>query len=270
MYPEVCILILQYLSWSLLNYSAHVGLQGLLCYSPKVLWQRVENGLLSKLMSGMQGILCRKDVVEKRIDVIIWYIQRYRRQHKLYPLAYWFCEGLCLINLVLQMILMDRFLGGNFFSLSLNYLKISDVPDYKRTDPLIYVFPRVTKCDFYKVGYSGTITNVDYLCILPHNVINEKIYIFLLLWYVLMSAMFVCLMIYRIALILFPGIRPWLIVARTTRSVSYEDGAGVSSKLDLGDWWLFYMLAKNMDPLAFRDLLSEFMSREKKNTLLSG
>ena len=44
-----------------------------------------------------------------------------------------------------------------------------------RPDPMNVVFPKVTKCTFFKYGTSGTIESRDGLCILALNVINEKV-----------------------------------------------------------------------------------------------
>jgi hypothetical protein len=51
-----------------------------------------------------------------------------------------------------------------------------------RPDPMAKVFPKLTKCTFYKYGFSGTVEKKDGLCVLPLNIINEKIYI--LVWFV--------------------------------------------------------------------------------------
>lgn len=34
-----------------------------------------------------------------------------------------------------------------------------------------------------------------------------------------------------------------------------------SKKLDIGDWWLIYMLSQNLDPIIFKDVLEEFLER---------
>ena len=49
-------------------------------------------------------------------------------------------------------------------------------------DPISRIFPKVTKCTFHKYGPSGTVMKHDGLCVLPLNIINEKIYIFLWFW----------------------------------------------------------------------------------------
>ena len=52
---------------------------------------------------------------------------------------------------------------------------------------MIYVFPRMTKCTFHKFGTSGNIEKHDALCILPLNIVNEKIYIFIWFWLLLLG-----------------------------------------------------------------------------------
>ena len=46
---------------------------------------------------------------------------------------------------------------------------------------------QVTKCTFHKFGPSGTVEKKDGLCVLPLNIINEKIYVFLWLWFIFLA-----------------------------------------------------------------------------------
>lgn len=32
----------------------------------------------------------------------------------------------------------------------------------------------------------------------------------------------------------------------------------LSRKLDIGDWWLIYMLGRNLDPVIYKDVMGEF------------
>ena len=48
---------------------------------------------------------------------------------------------------------------------------------------------RVTKCTFHKYGPSGQIQRHDAQCILPINIINEKIFVFLWWWFILLAIM---------------------------------------------------------------------------------
>lgn len=49
-----------------------------------------------------------------------------------------------------------------------------------------YLFPSQAKCDYFNFGSSGTIQRIDALCILPQNVVNEKIFVFLYFWMLLL------------------------------------------------------------------------------------
>merc|ERR1719430_2003218 len=92
-----------------------------------------------------------------------------------------FCEFLFLINVVSNIFLMDLFLGGEFSSYGLEVATfVGEVDPQNRVDPMSRVFPRMTKCIFQKFGFSGTIETHDALCMLPINVVNEKIYLFLI------------------------------------------------------------------------------------------
>ena len=99
------------------------------------------------------------------------------------------------------MFLMDRFFDGAFLTFGLEVIAFAEQDQEDRLDPLIYVFPRMTKvclksqkcplpitvwlqCTFHKFGTSGEVEKHDALCLLPLNIVNEKVYIFLWFWWV--------------------------------------------------------------------------------------
>ena len=87
-----------------------------------------------------------------------------------------------------QLFLMDRFLDGTFFTFGIEVISFAMRDEEDRVDPVIYIFPRMTKCTFHKFGSSGNIESHDALCILPINIVNEKIYVFLWFWYMALIA----------------------------------------------------------------------------------
>ena len=92
------------------------------------------------------------------------------------------------LNLVTgQMFLMDRFFEGAFFTFGLEVIAFAERDQEDRLDPMVYIFPRMTKCTFHKFGTSGNIEKHDALCILPLNIVNEKIYIFIWFWLLLLG-----------------------------------------------------------------------------------
>ena len=47
------------------------------------------------------------------------------------------------------------------------------------------VFPRAAKCTFESYGPSGTIQSFDALCLLPLNILNQKLFIIVWIWYII-------------------------------------------------------------------------------------
>lgn len=115
----------------------------------------------------------------------------------MYAIRYWICELLCLVNIIVQMCLMNRFFDGEFWTYGLRLMYMSEKSQEERIDPMVFIFPRVTKCLFHKYGAGGSIQKHDALCILPLNIINEKTYIFIWFWYIILLVLLVVLLIYR-------------------------------------------------------------------------
>lgn len=109
---------------------------------------------------------------------------------------------------------MDTFLGGAFLSYGTDVLKFSNMNQEQRTDPMVEIFPRVTKCTFHKFGASGTIQKLDALCVLALNILNEKIYIFLWFWFILLAVLSGVAMLYSMAVVLLPSTRETILKKR--------------------------------------------------------
>ena len=60
-----------------------------------------------------------------------------------------------LVNVIGQMFLINKFLGGVFMTYGTDVINWSEADVEGRTDPMIDVFPRVTKCSFHKYGPTG-------------------------------------------------------------------------------------------------------------------
>ncbi len=101
-----------------------------------------------------------------------------------------------------QIMLMDRFFDGTFLTYGIEVISYAERDQEDRIDPMVYIFPRMTKCLFHKFGRSGEIERHDAMCILPLNIMNEKIYIFLWFWFALLLVLTFLLVISRFFIIL--------------------------------------------------------------------
>lgn len=53
---------------------------------------------------------------------------------------------------------MNRFFDGEFMTFGLDVIRHMEADQEDRMDPMIYIFPRMTKCTFYKYGVSGEVS----------------------------------------------------------------------------------------------------------------
>ena len=131
---------------------------------------------------------------------------------------------------------------------------------------------QVAKCTFHKFGPSGTVQGFDGLCVLPLNIINEKIYVFLWFWFVILSIITAIQMTYRVCTCFLPHMRTTLLNARC-KVKKPGQVVRICRTFKLGDWFVLYQLGKNIDPLIYREFIGDlydqlvYLDAEKHDTL---
>jgi len=231
--------------------------QATLFYIPRFLWKCWDGGKMTMLVQDMNVPIKDGDIKEDRKKVLVDYFVDDRHNHNGYALRFFFCEFLNLVNVIGQLFFMDFFLGGEFTTYGSDVIAMTDLEQEERTDPLSRVFPKVTKCEFHKFGPSGTVQKFDGLCVLPLNIINEKIYVFLWFWFVILAIITTIQVIYRFTTCFVPSMRTMLLKARARLTKKPGQVEGICRKFGLGDWFLLYQLGKNIDPLIFREFIAQ-------------
>merc|ERR1711942_302544 len=236
--------------------------QAILCYIPHFLWKSWEGGKLSLLLQnlGENSLDTEPETTKDRRSVIVNYILRNIRTHNLYVYKFIFCEFLNLVNIIGQMYSMDSFFGGQFTTYGSEVLTVTNRDMEKRVDPMAKVFPKLSKCTFHRYGPSGTIVNHDGLCILPLNIINEKIYVFLWFWFMILIGWTCIFFCFRIVTIVSRTSRVLVFCGRA-KSSRREDIRLVMEKFQFGDWFILMQLCKNMHPEIFHDLVRDLRDR---------
>jgi len=234
--------------------------QAILFYIPRWLWKNWEAGKISTLRMDLNlGVQSDTDKKLKK-KLLIDYLYSNLKQHNFWAYRYFFCEFLCLLNVTGQIILLDKFFDGTFFTYGIEVMSFADRDQEDRIDPMIYVFPRMTKCTFHKYGTSGNIENHDVLCILPLNIVNEKIYIFIWFWFLTLSLLSFIVVLYRFIIIFSPYIRAYVLRMRFRR-VKKECIDAIIGRSYVGDWLLFYLLGQNIDSGAYKDVVHELAKK---------
>lgn len=254
--------------------------QALLFYLPHLVWRSYEAGTIKQLVDGLQRLYLKPagdvDTVAGTLQIPSeakrWSKMRYIMNHldtvtrfrmnRKWALMLIGCEALNLINVLLQMRLMNDFLGGQFYTYGLTALNDNDAT-FDR------VFPKMTKCDFHKYGPSGTLQTHDALCVMALNIINEKIYVVLWYWFV------VVLIPVSVAALLWRAVQYFMysresfnrLVLREASPgarIDAVDLAVIAHQTTFSDWLFMYYLSGNMDGAVFRDLLHSYASGLRK------
>lgn len=103
--------------------------------------------------------------------------------------VYLFVKLLYLINIAAQLFLLDMFLGTPFHAYGVEVLRDTFKESRQMNDWSVQtsvMFPRVTMCDL-KVRRLGAVHDYNVQCVLPINLFNEKIFLFVWFWLVLVG-----------------------------------------------------------------------------------
>jgi len=232
---------------------------------PRIVWKHAEGGLMKNLVGELTNpiYVIKKDERMDQVKSIKKYFKDATKTHGGYAIKYFLCEILALVNIIGQMYLTDRFLGYQFSTYGFDVLSVTAGNPEERSDPMNVVFPKMTKCTFHKYGPSGTITTHDGLCILALNIINEKIYVFLWFWFIGVAVFSILALLYTIMIMAIPSIRVRVLMKRLHNRVNKKMVEDILSSPNhswvdkIGDYWVIYLLSKNLPSVAMKELLEE-------------
>jgi len=234
-------------------------LQAIMFYIPRYLWKVWEGGKVKMLVMQLNSPIVDDDSKRERKSLLVNYFTVNLHNHNFYAFRFFLCEVLNFANVLFQIWFTNVFLGYAFSDYGTDVIAMSNREIGSRNDAMDLVFPKVTKCTFRKYGASGTVESHDGLCVLPLNIFNEKIFIFLWFWYIIVAVVSGVGLLYRIVTFF----RPFRQILLRTRSrlASQEDVEAVARKCHIGDWFLLYQLAKNMDMMIYREFITELAQK---------
>ncbi|XP_073817704.1 innexin 3 [Musca autumnalis] len=231
--------------------------QGLMFYVPHWIWKNMEDGKMRMITDGLRGMVSiPEDYRKDRQNRIIKYLMDSLNSHAGYSFAYFFCEALNFVNVIVNIFLVDKFLGGAFMTYGTDVIKFSNMDQNERFDPMIEVFPRLTKCTFHKVGPSGSVQKHDTLCVLALNILNEKIYIFLWFWFIILSVITGISLVYSFMVVTMPTTRE-TIIKRSYRSGQSKEISSLVRRLDIGDFLLLHFVGQNVNTKSYSEMVQE-------------
>ncbi|KAE9551979.1 hypothetical protein FO519_004803 [Halicephalobus sp. NKZ332] len=196
-----------------------LALQSMAFFLPNYLWSMLHKQTAVNPRSVVNEIrkckaLCGKErevevnaLASYISDVIDVFNPRYRKELARSgwnaTILYLFVKFLYLVNIVGQLLILDRFLGGTY--LSWGFETIVDVAQGK-TWQESEIFPRVILCDF-TVRRLANLQRYTIQCVIMMNMINEKLYLFLYIWFLLVAVFTICNFFYYFFILCFPYFR---------------------------------------------------------------
>jgi len=242
--------------------------QACLFYLPRAIWLTLEGGLMKHLAKDKQGRVIED--MEEKCDMLLYnYTEHLYNKYNRYFLSFFLCEVLNLFISVCQLMITDKFLGHQFLYYGAEVYRFYNIPEEERElngnyNPMCQAFPRVASCTYFRYGAGGRQEALQALCILGLNIIIDKIYLLIWVWYVIIisfGSFRLCqrclqsIALYRYALLK-------LKMHRYFKDKDQCEGIKCYvSNCSMGDWFVLYQMSKNMN----RKLFYMFLNRLAKH-----
>lgn len=159
------------------------------------------------------------------------------------------------------MLLTHWLLKGKFFSYGCFFFNFRGVDE----DPFSEVFPKTTKCKYRNYGPSGSLRTYDFLCVLPLNVLNEKIYLVLWLWMIIVTVLSFSVVLFRLLTVFSRKVRLYHITVQV-RYFDIQEMKQLVNSISYGSFFVLYRIGKNCHPSVFKALVSELIKEEPEDT----
>jgi len=235
--------------------------QAILFYLPRHLWKIVEGGRIKMCAVDMKQPVIDHNVVINRVDRLHSWFIKFQNRNNTYAMKFFLFEIINLSNVIMQIFYINKFLGGRFLKYGVHTLNYYN-NIHTGVDPMAEVFPKVTKCTFNTHSINGDLTGHDALCVLPLNIVNEKVYLIMWFWLIVLAVTSSLSVLYRAAAIIFPVVRTFMLYGENSK---WQHVADACKNGKYGDWFLLRQLSKNVDPETF----AEFLKKLSKESSLS-
>jgi len=246
-------------------------------YTPRYVWLKMEGGLMKLFRKGTTARFI-EDQDEKREKLVQFFCRNIHNKYNIYFCGFVFCEFLNFAIVCAAFFLSHRFLHFRFFEYGYQVWQYYLLPPEEQRmpgvkNPMCHVFPRIAFCDYWRFGTGGHQENVNAICILALNIINDKVFLVLWWWMGMLLFLATIRLFYRAIQCKSSWIRYELLNMRMNR---YFRKSKRISKIEtfirqskLGDWFVLYQLSKNLNRPFFVDFLTHLSIRytDKGGTL---
>jgi hypothetical protein len=216
-------------------------------FLPHLLWKMIEGGLVKSMTFKMQNPEIDEEMRRKRVDRLVKCFIAKRSMNNSYATNLISIEIVQLFNVGCQFYTTHFLLGRQFFDYGIQYFNQENFTDT--------VFPKVAKCQFNRHGPGGDINNHDALCLLPLNILNEKLFLLLWVWLIFLFICSIMLLLYRALCLCSRNFRKFMMKGTCNPKI-VECFCKYAS---FGDYIVICQISKSVDHETF----SEFMIKYK-------
>ena len=233
-----------------------------LFYLPRCFWLMMEGGLMKFFGKGTTTRFI-EDPEEKRDKLVKFFKDNIHNKYNIYYFGFIVCEFLNFLVVLMAMYLTDRFLNGQFLWYGFRVWTYYSLPPEEQRgfskNPMCMAFPRIASCNYHRFGTAGDQGNINALCILSLNIINDKVFLVLWWWFLLLVFLGVLRVLFRCVQFNSAKLRFALLDLRMHRyfkhSENTENVRSYVRKCSRGDWFVLYQLSKNLNRPFFMDFL---------------
>ena len=238
---------------------------------PYKLWKILEGGLMEQFgTDGKSAIMLAEDakyddgvIMEAVVEKFVKYYRSTFHHNQMYFFYFVSMEFLNIVMLFLNFWATDKFLNGNFKYYgwkAIKYYMLTPEEQKIAVNPLCEAFPTEVSCDVPNVGAAGGTQNANGLCILSQNIINEKMYLFIWFYMVLLIFISVPYFMFRICTCFFDYVRYALLISKCGRTNDPEVPKAIRYIMRdayVGDWFVLHQLSKNVNTYFFREFVKD-------------
>jgi len=236
--------------------------QAVIFYIPRSIWLSLEGGLMKFLAKGARGKII-ESACEKRENLLKTFQEHLHNKYNAYAAGFIAMEVTNVIVVLTMIFATNSFLNHQFLDYGPLVYRYYSVPEEERfgnvMNPMCNVFPRIAACDYIRFGPGGGQETKNAICILGLNMINDKIFLVLWYWYIVLTVLGCIRLFYRGCQVSSSRVRYVMMRAKMHRyfksDTNLKHVKNYIYHCSLGDWFVLYQMSRNMNRRFFADFL---------------
>ncbi|CAG2115371.1 unnamed protein product, partial [Medioppia subpectinata] len=234
-------------------------LQSVCFYFPHYLWKRFESNRISSIVSSdMQYFVDDPNKRHQKIAQVVHFLRSTIGRNDGLAIEYYGCEFLAFCVVCGQILFNHHFLDKGFITFGMDQVKWWIADPSILQDPMEMLFPLLSKCRFDKFGSSGGRVELDALCVLSLNILNQKMFLFIWFWFYFLAIITGFTLIYRLILMTCPLIRYYALGSDIQSITDCQNRyKRFVCGLPLGDWFILLLLKDNTEPIIFDQIIEQ-------------